>query len=251
MAVLVLLDYLFWLRDRVLAAASKLPPETFTSGDTVTTRDLRATLVHELDVEWSWRERLRTRGFPDEEDLEPDDYPTLAALADHWARDEAEMRAWVANLTDAELATPPPGEDHPIPLWYYLMHLLMHAAQQFNEAAVLLTRAGCSPGELGFLEFADQRTRMTEPLESDRTTSVAADGDGQPDVAEARQLLEEAARNSPTSEPPVRNHEDPDPQNADAAGDPVEYAGNDNIRQGNVGGLMGGPRQSEGQGQGG
>jgi hypothetical protein len=36
-----------------------------------------------------------------------------------------------------------------------------------------------------------------------------------------------------------------------AAEDTGDAVGNDNIREGRVGGLMGGPRQSQGQGQGG
>jgi hypothetical protein len=44
-----------------------------------------------------------------------------------------------------------------LPLWYYVMHLVSHAIQQFSEAAVLVTRAGHSPGDIGFLEFAEQR----------------------------------------------------------------------------------------------
>jgi hypothetical protein len=31
----------------------------------------------------------------------------------------------------------------------------MHAVQQLSDDAVLLTRAGHSPGDLGWLEFAD------------------------------------------------------------------------------------------------
>jgi hypothetical protein len=34
-------------------------------------------------------------------------------------------------------------------------------------------------------------------------------------------------------------------------GEPAEPVGNDNIREGRVGGVMGGPRQQQGQGQGG
>jgi uncharacterized damage-inducible protein DinB len=160
----VLVDYLYWMRDRVLTAAERLEHAWFVSPETVTTRDLRATLVHELDVEWSWRERLS--GAPSESwgpdvELKPRDYPSLEAVADHWRRDEAEMRAWVDGLTDADLTTPAPSEQGGLPLWYYVMHLVSHASQQLSDAATLLTRAGNSPGDIDFLEFAEQRQART------------------------------------------------------------------------------------------
>ncbi len=155
--VALLFDYLFWLRDRILAAAAQLPLTDFTSTETVATRDLRATLVHELDVQWSWRERLGAGAFPDADDLKPQDYETVAAVADHWRREEAEMRRWLDSLTEEQLGAPPPGKPDELLLWYYAMHLLSHGIQQFSEAAVLLTQAGHSPGDTGFLQFAEHR----------------------------------------------------------------------------------------------
>ncbi len=151
-----LIDYLYWARDTVLSAAAELEDDGFTSTDTVTNRDLRATLVHELDVQWSWRERLRGADWEEwgeDAELGGEDYPTLEAVAEHWRRDEAEMRAWLANLTDADLDAPPVRDEDREPLWYYVMHLVSHGIQQFSEAAVLLTRAGHSPGDIGFLEY--------------------------------------------------------------------------------------------------
>jgi len=154
----VLVDYLYWMRDRILTAAAKLEHAWFVSPETVTTRDLRATLVHELDVEWSWRERLRGASpewWDSTAELKPQDYPSLEAVAEHWRRDEVEMRSWIDGLTDADLTGPPPGAEDRYPLWYYVMHLVSHATQQLSDAAVLLTRAGRSPGDIGFLEFAE------------------------------------------------------------------------------------------------
>lgn len=157
-----LFDYLYWARDAVLRSAAELSPEEFTSTDTVTTRDLRATLVHELDVQWSWRERLRGADWAEwgeDADLKAGDYPTVQAVADHWRRDEADMRAWLASLTDADLDAPPPRDEDAHPLWHYVMHLVSHGIQQFSEVAVLLTRSGHSPGDIGFLEFVGPRER--------------------------------------------------------------------------------------------
>jgi uncharacterized damage-inducible protein DinB len=163
--VATLFEYLYWVRDRILHAASDLTTDEFQATDTVTTRDLRATLVHELDVQWSWRERLKGADWEEwgeDAELTAGDYPALASVREHWQRDEAEMRAWLASLTDADLDASPVRDEDAFPLWHYVMHLVSHGIQQFSEAAVLLTRAGHSPGDIGFLEFV----RATETARS-------------------------------------------------------------------------------------
>ncbi|HUG47159.1 MAG TPA: DinB family protein [Candidatus Limnocylindria bacterium] len=156
-AISQLFDDMYWVNHRLLDAAGRLPRSELTR-EAATTRNLRATLVHELDVEWSWR--LALQGRPIEElgedvELRPEDYPDLESIRRHWARDEAEMRAWLDSLADEQLAAEivPALSDDSRPLSQYLLHIVFHAAQQQADAATLLTAAGESPGELGFLEY--------------------------------------------------------------------------------------------------
>ena len=155
-----LFDHLYWIRDKLLAAADH-PSVTLVDPRAPTGRDLRATLVHELDVEWSWRVRLAgedpTRFSEDDEELDPVDFLTIASIRERWTADEADMRTWLGTLDDDELAAPCDAEDPPRHArWVHLQHLYTHALQQFADAATLLSTAGRSPGSLDFLEWADR-----------------------------------------------------------------------------------------------
>jgi uncharacterized damage-inducible protein DinB len=155
--LVTLFDYMYWAHRRVLATAARLTDGQFTLRSVIVGRDLRATLVHTLDTECSWR--LRLQGRPEEEwrkNLPASDYRNISALVDHWTRDEAEMRSWIASLDDETVnrrADLGPGEQPP--LWYFLVHMITHSHQHRAESAQLLTQLGHSPGDLDFLDYAD------------------------------------------------------------------------------------------------
>jgi uncharacterized damage-inducible protein DinB len=146
------LDYLYWVRDRVLSATGGLTDEEFRFDATVTTRTLRATLVHQLECEWAWRIRLTYGSFPDR-GLVPEAFETLQPLVERWQREERELRVWFEGLSEADLGAVPPQGSSPLTRWRHLLYLVNHGTQQFSEAAVLLTRLGHSPGEIGYLAF--------------------------------------------------------------------------------------------------
>lgn len=156
-----LFDYLYWRRDRVLTNAAALPADGFVTSPHAASRDLRATLVHELDVEWSWRIRLQgapAADWAEDQTLRPEAYPTVDALRAHWARDEAVMRAWIAGMSAEELAGPVTVNDlggHALEA--YLTHVVMHGIQSFSEAGVLLATAGHSVGDVDYLDSFDER----------------------------------------------------------------------------------------------
>jgi uncharacterized damage-inducible protein DinB len=152
-----LFDFTYWADRQILRAAAALPSDDFTRPVAITYRNLRGTLVHTLDVEMSWRRRLR--GEPQEvwdASLSVDDYPTADVLADAWASDEAEMHAWLASLNDEDLAAIADlGNTDRFPLWYYLVHIVTHSEQQRRDAQIILAHFGHEPPDLEFLYYAD------------------------------------------------------------------------------------------------
>jgi uncharacterized damage-inducible protein DinB len=155
--ILALFDFNYWATHQMLAAAAPIPVEEFTAPATHTYRNLRGTLVHALDVELSWRRRLRAE--PREiwdQSLTVADFPSVATLAERWASDEMEARAWLAELTDADLAAVMDlGDADRFPLWYYLAHIVTHGVQQRRDAALILEGFGQHPPEVDFLYYAD------------------------------------------------------------------------------------------------
>jgi uncharacterized damage-inducible protein DinB len=157
--LVTLFDYMYWANRRIRASAARLTDAQFRLPSVIAGRDLRATLVHTLDVEMSWRRRLQHR--PEDEwrkALAASDYSKVATLEEHWKRDEAEMREWIAGLDDATLergaVLEDPSKPQP-PLWYFLLHIVTHSHQHRSESAQLLTQLGRSPGDVDFLDYAD------------------------------------------------------------------------------------------------
>ena len=152
-----LFAYNAWANARVLVAAAELSPEQFTTLAGLSHGSVRGTLVHVFGTEWMWRQRYQQGVSPP---ALPDEtaYPTLVAIRE-WADDEAAaVRSFLAGLDDAALAAPvrytnTRGSAFATPLWQILTHVVNHGTQFRSEAAVALSQAGHSPGDLDFIAF--------------------------------------------------------------------------------------------------
>jgi uncharacterized damage-inducible protein DinB len=158
-----LVDYLYWMRDRVLDGAAALAGDAFVApdGPTLHGRTLRATLAHELDVEMSWRGKLQ--GLPIEEwgpaaEIKPDQFGSVGAMRATWADHERRTRSWIATLTprDLEASTSVNGLDGR-PLADYLHHVVLHGATEFAVAAGLLADMGHEVGDISILRMLADR----------------------------------------------------------------------------------------------
>ncbi len=162
----LLFDYGYWATGQLLAVAASVSEDAFTAPSQISYRGIRGTLVHTLDVERSWRGRIRGER-PEVWDVElPEaDFPTVEALEAAWQRDQVEMLAWVDGLDQAALdAIVDLGPRDRFPLATFLLHVLTHSAQQRRDVALQLERAGHPPPEIEFLNFADTTAEAGAPL---------------------------------------------------------------------------------------
>lgn len=156
-----LYNYNYWANGRILSAAAQLSQEQFDAPSTSGSASLRATIEHVLDSELAWRMLLQHQTLDYFREQKRDDFATLAALAAYWREDEAAMRAWLATLTDDDLAgivgyNTPEGDKRERVLWHCLWHVVNHGTQHRSEAAVVLTDYGFSPGGLDFTAFLNE-----------------------------------------------------------------------------------------------
>ncbi len=154
-----LYDYNTWAMRRVLDAAGRLRLQQFAAGqdghDAI--RDL---LVHTTWAQWIWLERCR--GESPTALWQTGEFPYVATLTARWREVDAVTHDFLDTLTEDDLQRVFAyqnfaGETWRYPVWQALLHQANHAQQHRSEAALLLTRAGSSPGSLDLLVFEDER----------------------------------------------------------------------------------------------
>jgi uncharacterized damage-inducible protein DinB len=156
--LLTLFAYNYWANQLLLKTAAKLSPEQFTAPAAgVSHGSLRSTFVHTLGAEWIWRMRCQEGSSPTAL-LSEQDFPTLDDLVQRWQTEERAMRAYLDSLQDADLARTlsyrrVSGTAAENILWQILAHVVNHGTQHRSEAAVILTRYGCSPGDVDMIWF--------------------------------------------------------------------------------------------------
>lgn len=151
--------YLFafdrWATRRVLAVMDGLEEATWGAAGIVGDRGLGAILVHHLGAHQRWRNGLAETGLVPRPEREP--LPSPAAVARAWADEWDALDGWLATLSDEWLQRTGDG----VPFWQMLAHVVNHGTQHRSEAAVMLTDAGRSPGDLDMISFAEEMARTT------------------------------------------------------------------------------------------
>lgn len=161
-AVRTLYGYDRWAMERVLVAAERLTPEQWLAPGGAGRGSVRDTLVHLIGAQRRWlswwdgslpAEQASTQQFATA------DFPDVAAVRAAWERLERQTQAFVAALSDDDVArvyaqTLPNGQEWRMPLWRMMLHVANHGTQHRSEVAAMLTSYGHSPGDLDLLSYA-------------------------------------------------------------------------------------------------
>jgi uncharacterized damage-inducible protein DinB len=138
---LLLLDFHYWSRDRLLVAADALTPEQYARPLGNSFSSVRDTLNHLYNAEWVWYSRWLGESpvsFPRD-----DERPDLRTLRQHWSGLEAKVRAYLAVFGQAELDRVieyrlMSGVEGASPLWQMVAHLVNHATYHRGQVTTML-----------------------------------------------------------------------------------------------------------------
>lgn len=158
-AIRTIYDYNAWANRRILDTAERLKLQQFIApnggGESI-----REILVHTASAQWTWLGRWQ--GAPPRQRWSAGDFPYVATLRTRWGEVEEATETYIDGLEEADLRqvityVNYQGETWSYPLWQALLHQVNHATQHRSEAALLLTRYGCSPGDLDLLIYVDDQ----------------------------------------------------------------------------------------------
>jgi uncharacterized damage-inducible protein DinB len=152
-----LLDYHYWARDRVLAAAANLTPEQWTRDLGSSFPSVRDTLVHVFSSEWVWYSRWH--GHSPSVHLSSQEFPDVEVLRRRWREQEVNVRRFVDDLGDSGVNRvlqyrALSGQPASSPFWQMIQHLVNHASYHRGQVTALIRQlGGRAPENLDLITF--------------------------------------------------------------------------------------------------
>jgi len=145
-----LLDYHYWARDRMFEALEPLTAEQVNRDMGNSFKSIRDTVAHLYAAEWAWYSRWQ--GTSPDKLLPADMFPDLAAVRLASTELEAEIRAYVEALGEANVAKVIEykllsGQSGASPFWQMLQHLVNHASYHRGQVTTMLRQLGAQPAK--------------------------------------------------------------------------------------------------------
>ncbi len=157
----LLLDYNYWARDRLLAAAAPLTAEQYTRDLGSSFKSIRDTVVHMYSAEWIWNMRLH--GTSPAAALQAVDYPDVSKVQSAWMDVEAQTRSFldeagepgIARTIDFKLIN---GQAGRAVLGQVVQHVVNHSSYHRGQVTTMLRQIGATPAKsLDLITFYRER----------------------------------------------------------------------------------------------
>jgi len=153
-----LYDYGYWANRKIFDVLAQLTQEEFTQAVAGSFGSVRNTMVHMMSAEWGWLDR--SGGAARGPALVATNYPTVASLADQWSQVEANMREFLATLSDSDLDQLREfsfgGPAYSMRRGDLLQHAAIHGVHHRGQVALLLRSLGHAPGNFDVLFYYGQ-----------------------------------------------------------------------------------------------
>ena len=152
-----LLLYMLWADRLTLAAVRQVPPEDLNREAGVSFGSLLGTMAHMLSSQRLWLSRFLGNPLTSIPTL--DETPDLPSWIAVWEESASQIEAFVAGLSDEQLASSltwnsiPDGEEHTLPLWQPVVHLVNHNTYHRGQVVSLLRQMGYVPPKTDLVHF--------------------------------------------------------------------------------------------------
>lgn len=141
----MMFDYIYWARDRVLGIVDTLDQEAFTRDMKNSTGSIHETLVHMFGSERLWSTRWKGESPKGRE--RPEDYPTAAAVRARWSETERDIRQILGAMKSGDeqrLVQYTTLEGAPVayPWWQTAMQVTNHSSYHRGQVITMLRQQG-------------------------------------------------------------------------------------------------------------
>jgi uncharacterized damage-inducible protein DinB len=156
-----LLLYMLWADRHMLSAVRPVNEEDLTRDAGVSFGSLLGTMAHMVASQRIWLSRFL--GTPLEHFPTHHDYADLPAWIHGWEETASGIEAFLAALTDAQLAadltwTTSEGATHTRPLWQPVLHLVNHCSYHRGQVTSLLRQMGYAPPATDLVYYFVERS---------------------------------------------------------------------------------------------
>ena len=147
-ALLALLDYHYWARDRLLDALDALTPEQFNRDLGSSFKSIRETVAHIYAAEVTWH--ARWTGQAAAALKTSDAFPDPGSVRRAWAEHEGKMREFLNDLGDSGALRvfsykTLSGDRVSSPFWQMLQHVVNHGSYHRGQVTTMLRQVGAAP----------------------------------------------------------------------------------------------------------